>query len=172
MQITNDNNRYKNGKIYRLVCNTTGLQYYGSTCEMQLCKRLAHHVSEYKRYLNNIKHNYITSFEILKNNNYQIFLVENCSCNSKDELLLRERYNIENNDCVNKYIPLRTINERKKYNIKYNIEYYTKNKDKYKEKNKQYYEKNTEKLKEYKKEYYEKNKDKLKDNYVNKKDIL
>jgi len=23
-------NKYQRGKIYRLVCNTTGLQYYGS----------------------------------------------------------------------------------------------------------------------------------------------
>lgn len=26
-------NKYENGKIYRLVCNITGLNYYGSTCQ-------------------------------------------------------------------------------------------------------------------------------------------
>ena len=31
---------YKDGKIYKIVCNNTGLTYYGSTCEKRLSRRL------------------------------------------------------------------------------------------------------------------------------------
>jgi AAA15 family ATPase/GTPase len=37
-------------------------------------------------------------------NNYKIILLENCPCNSKDELHARERFHIENNEsikCIN-----------------------------------------------------------------------
>ena len=39
---------YQLGKIYRIVCNTTGLTYYGSTCEPTLARRLSGHVVNYK----------------------------------------------------------------------------------------------------------------------------
>ena len=52
----------------------------------------------------------ITSFKILENNDYNIILLETVKCNSKDELLQRERYWIESTTCVNKYIPSRTQN--------------------------------------------------------------
>ena len=129
---------YANGKIYRIVCNITGLTYYGSTCEDTLAKRLTKHKAFYKQYLKGKKHS-ITSFEILKNENYEIVLVENYPCNSKDELCARERYYIENNICVNKIIPTRTKKE-----------YWDLNKEKIIELNKKYYEK-----------YYEKNQKEL-----------
>jgi len=56
---------YTNGKICIIVCNTTGLQYIGSTCNPYLSTRLAKHRSDYKQYLKNITH-YISSFEVLK----------------------------------------------------------------------------------------------------------
>ena len=60
-----------------------------------------------------------TSFEVLKNENYEIVLVELAPSNSKMELHQRERYHIENNECVNKQIPTRTDEE-----------YYLQNRDK------------------------------------------
>ena len=43
--------RYLNhGKIYKLICNVTGLVYYGSTTE-SLKQRLSEHKNKYKRYL-------------------------------------------------------------------------------------------------------------------------
>ena len=60
---------YQNAKIYRIVCNISGKQYIGSTCEPRLCMRLAKHKATYTRYLNTNK-SYITSYEILKNGNY------------------------------------------------------------------------------------------------------
>lgn len=45
--------------------------------------------------------------------NCEIVLLESVNCNSKEELLARERWFIENNKCVNKYIPFRTPEENK-----------------------------------------------------------
>lgn len=50
--------RYKNGKIYKLVSNATDDVYYGSTC-MPLSKRLWYHKSAYTRY-EKVKRAYIT----------------------------------------------------------------------------------------------------------------
>ena len=98
---------YSNGKIYKIVDNTTGNIYIGSTCEKYLSKRLVGHRTSYKCYLEG-KTNYMTSFEILKNNNYEIILIESHPCGSSDELHARERFYIENNNCVNKSMPGRT----------------------------------------------------------------
>jgi len=162
----NGNNKYQRGKIYRIVCNTTGLQYYGSTCEDKLCKRLTRHKSDYNRFLKN-KRGYVASFKILENNDYAIILVENFPCNNKDELLKIERYYIENNECVNKNIPSRIskeyhqdnkdqINERKKI-------YYDNNKERINARHKEWYEKNKDEANARHKEWNEKNKEKLKE---------
>ena len=108
---------YQLGKIYKIVCNTTGLIYIGSTCEPILARRLAKHRTDYKRYFDG-KSNYITSFKILENNNYEIILIENVICESKDELHKKERFHIESYECVNKHIPGRT-----------HTEYYNENKE-------------------------------------------
>jgi len=62
---------YKNGKIYRIVCNQTGLQYIGSTCKT-LKQRLQQHKTSFKGYKDG-KGNYITSFKILEKNNKSIY---------------------------------------------------------------------------------------------------
>jgi hypothetical protein len=131
---------YQLGKIYKIVCNVTGKVYYGSTCEPTLARRLAKHVGEYCCYKKGSKH-YITSFSILENGNYNIVLVEKCPCNDKMELQQRERFYIENNECVNKYIPNRTTKE-----------YYEDNKDIVKLYNKQYQQDNKEKIAKHKSE--------------------
>ena len=60
---------YENGKIYKLVCNKTGLVYVGSTCQRLLCKRLSGHVADYKRWGKG-KFRYVTSFNIIENDDY------------------------------------------------------------------------------------------------------
>jgi len=141
---------YSKGKIYRIVCDTTGLTYIGSTIEA-LSKRLSGHRGNYKSYLKG-KTTFVTSFNIIKNDNYKIILIDNYPCNSKEELEREERKYIESIKCVNKNVPGRIGKE-------YQKEYYENNKDKIKE----YYENNKEKIKEYKKEYNENNKEKIKE---------
>jgi hypothetical protein len=107
---------YQQGKIYKIVCNTTGLTYYGSTCEPTLPRRLAGHVGQKKRWLNGKIKTKCTSIRVLENNNYTIVLVELFPCGRKMGLHQRERYYIENYDCVNIIKPTRTHAE---YNIEH-----------------------------------------------------
>jgi hypothetical protein len=113
---------YNNSKIYKIVCNVTGLVYIGSTCQSTLATRLSEHRRKYKLFLNQ-KYTFVTSFKVLENNNYDIILIEQYPCNSKQELHKKERFYIESIKCVNKYIPNRTIKE-----------YYNDNREKIKEK--------------------------------------
>jgi hypothetical protein len=100
---------YSQGKIYKIISSECDLVYYGSTVKT-LNERLRLHKLDYKRQL--IEPNYyVTSFELLKQNNYEIVLVENYPCNSKEELRLIEGEYIKNNQCVNKRIEGRTNEE-------------------------------------------------------------
>ena len=153
MNIINNNNQqmvnYKYGKIYKIQCNKTKDIYVGSTCCRLLCQRLRQHVYNYKCYLNG-KTKYMTAFKILKNDDYQIELIQKFPCGSKDELHKRERYYIETFECVNKNVPGRTRKEcQKKY------------REEHKEELKKYREEHKEELKEYQKEYREENKEQL-----------
>jgi hypothetical protein len=133
---------YLQGKIYRIQCNITGDNYYGSTKQKNLSRRLSQH----RVYSNKMS----TSYDIIKRGDYQIILVETYPCKTKYELESRERYYIENNDCVNKIIPIRTAKER----YEYTKEYYEKNKDEILERHKGYYEKNKDEISEKRKEKY------------------
>ena len=171
---------YQLGKIYKIECNVTGKVYIGSTCEPTLARRLAGHITNYKRYLKGTYH-YVSSFDVLQNGNYDIVLIESYPCDTKDELHARERYWTNNIDCVNKI-----KNQGMHHEIGekgYQKQYYNDNKDKIIEKSKEYREKNKEKSKEYyeknkdiiiekSKEYYKQNKEKSKEYYEKNKDII
>jgi hypothetical protein len=160
--------RYKNAKIYKIIDNITGAIYIGSTCEPTLARRLAKHKYDYKKYLND-NMNFVTSFKIIENNNYNIILLEEYPCETKDQLLARERYHIETSKCVNKVIPSRTkqewYNENKDIILDKCKEYYNQNKNEINECRKQYVKKNQDKIKKYKKEYYNENKDKINEKF-------
>jgi len=98
------------GKIYKITCSTTNKVYYGSTEFVFLNMRLLNHEHCYNSYkLGNRK--YQTSFDVLENGTYKIELVEDVVGTCKKDLLARERYYIENFECVNKNVPLRTRRE-------------------------------------------------------------
>jgi predicted GIY-YIG superfamily endonuclease len=141
--------KYDKGKIYKIIDNTNGNIYIGSTIQ-PLYKRLSQH-----KYPNS---NHCMSKYIIDNGNYDIILIENHPCNSKEELEKRERYYIENTDCINKMTPGKThkewyqenrerilikmknkvkTDERKQYEIDYSI----KNKDIINQKTKLWYQK-------------------------------
>jgi len=159
-------NKYSRGKIYRLICDTTGLVYIGSTIE-KLSRRLSKHRADYKRFLNKKQH-FISSYKILENDNYKIILIVNFPCNSKEELHREERKYIETMDCINKIIPTRTNKEYKQQNKEhfkeYHKQYREENKEQIKIKKQEYYHENKERLHIKNKEYNENNKDKIKEN--------
>jgi hypothetical protein len=80
--------------------------------------------------------------------------MEEFPCENKDQLRARERYYIENTECINKYIPNRTKREyyldNKTELLKYHKEYYGLNK----EQKQQYYQTNKEHIKEYNNQRY------------------
>jgi hypothetical protein len=125
---------YQDAKIYKLVGG--GLTYYGSTCN-ELYKRLHQH----KIKSNNCKSKLLFD----SGDKVEIILVEKYPCNDKIELHKRERYYIENNECINKYIPSRTIKE-------YQKKYYENNKDNIKDNMNDYYKDNKDKIKQIKSE--------------------
>lgn len=152
---------YKNGKIYKLVSNNSDKVYYGSTCS-PLCKRLYGHKHDFKRYQEG-KKNKITSFQVIRYDDCEIILIENYPCKSKEELHARERYYIENNECVNKVIPTRTRKEYEEVNKEKIKEYREEHKEKTKEYNKQYREENKEIISKNKKQYANEHKEERKE---------
>lgn len=149
--------RYNRGKVYKIVSPSTDLVYIGSTIQ-PLHKRLCEHRNKYKQFLKGTYRN-VTSFEIVKYGDAEIYLIELCDCNSKMELERCERSHIESIECVNKHIPGRTREEyyndnkekiceyKKQHNIDHpeiKKQYYIDNKDKIKKKSKQRYIDNKE----------------------------
>jgi hypothetical protein len=154
---------YQNAKIYRLISGS-GKQYIGSTTQ-PLSKRKGAHKSYWKKGLKEY-----TSFILFEEKNgVDIALIEEYPCENKEQLHARERYWIENIEggCVNKNIPLRTIDEWRQDNAdtlkEQQKEYYQNNIDKIKEQHKEYYQNNIDKIKEQNKEYYQNNIDKIKE---------
>jgi GIY-YIG catalytic domain len=145
---------YDNSKIYKIVCNKTGLCYIGSTTQ-SLSSRLSHHCAMHKR---NLENKGVSSSKVLENNDYSIILIENYPCKNKEELYRKEREYIEKIDCVNKIKrPYRSDEEAKEYGNKYRIE----NKDRLTELNKEYRKENKEEIYLKRKQFREDNKERL-----------
>lgn len=49
--------------------------------------------------------------DIIQRGNYRMELIENFPCRNRNELLWRERYHIEQSDCINKNPPILTKDE-------------------------------------------------------------
>tara|TARA_R110000782_G_C14549428_1_gene384778 strand:- start:47 stop:496 length:450 start_codon:yes stop_codon:yes gene_type:complete len=102
---------YSKGKIYKIIDNTNDKIYIGSTIQT-LEARLIGHKSESKN--NSVKNN--SSKIILKNDDFDIELIENHPCNTKRELEIREQYFMDKLDCVNLQKAYRTREDRLKMN--------------------------------------------------------
>ena len=144
---------YNEGKIYRIVPNCEHEPheiYIGSTTKQYLSQRMTQHRALFKRWGKG-KTNRTNSFILFEKygiDNCVIMLIENVSVNSKEELMQKERFYIENSPCLNKYIPLRTQKEwnDKHHNqlIEYHKLYRQINKGKRAEQKALYYESNKE----------------------------
>ena len=106
MEIPEKQNRFSNSKVYKIVDNTTGFIYVGSTTK-ELNVRLSKHKSAYKSFLAGIG-NYITSFKVLENNDFDIHLIRSYDFDNKIDLIAKEGYYVKKLNCVNKIIPGRT----------------------------------------------------------------
>jgi hypothetical protein len=155
---------YENGKVYCIRSHATVGCYVGSTIQ-SLSKRLYSHKRDYNKWIANNNLKYYTSFKVLEHgvDDCYIELIENVSCNDKNELERREGEIMRITDnCVNKNIIGRTNEELKLYNKTVKKKYIENNKEKIKEDTKKYYEDNKEKIKENKKKWCENNKEKNK----------
>jgi hypothetical protein len=146
---------YNNSKVYKIVSDVGNMVYIGSTTKNYLSSRLAEHRTAYKTRNNGIKKGKYSSYQLFDAygpENCNIYLLELVNCDTKNELLARERHHIETIDCINKVIPGRTQKESGKI-------YREANKHVITEKRKISYEINKDVIIEKAKEYYEENKD-------------
>tara|TARA_R110000787_G_scaffold106302_1_gene213963 strand:+ start:356 stop:892 length:537 start_codon:yes stop_codon:yes gene_type:complete len=136
---------YKNGIIYRLVCNDTGEVYIGSTT-YSIEDRLKIHQQPNQG---------CCSKQIIDRNNYAIEILETYPCDSKHELRRKEGEYQKTMKCINLRIAGRT-----------DAEYYKDNKERRCEYGRIYHQENIERLKEYDKQPSVREKKKIRDNKV------
>lgn len=159
MEDTAKNNRYKNGKIYRLVNSVDNEFYVGSTCT-SLAKRLYSHKKDAKRHmyrvyihLNDIGWAFVS-----------IVLVEEYPCANKMELERRERHWIEElKPSLNKIVPTRSKQEYREDNkeaiARADKQWYERNKEAIAERRKQHRSEHKETINEKQRQQYERNKE-------------
>jgi hypothetical protein len=142
---------FENPKIYALSSPHTNLLYIGSTC-MSLGLRLRNHQELYKQFIKGSHNRKCSAFKLfeLGFEDVRIETIDECEdiC-CKKALLKKERFWIENNNCVNKNIPSRTALESSKAHYYNHIE-----------EKKQYYIDNREKRIQYAKDYIKANQEK------------
>ena len=135
---------YSKGKLYIIRSYKTDDIYIGSTCS-PLSVRMCKHRSDYKSWTKTNK-KYMTSFEILKNNDAYIELHSECPSNNRDLLNKKEGELIRSTECVNKIMIGRTQKEYRQDNLQVCLDrcrnYKNNNKKKCKESFKQYYNDN------------------------------
>tara|TARA_R110002153_G_scaffold24866_1_gene78956 strand:+ start:1490 stop:2107 length:618 start_codon:yes stop_codon:yes gene_type:complete len=85
--------KYKTGKIYKIIDNTCNKIYIGSTIQSLNSRMYTH-----------IYNNSCSSKIITDNNDYTVELIEDYPCDNEKQLLLREQYHLDlhRSRCVNK----------------------------------------------------------------------
>ena len=136
---------YTQGKIYKIV-GEDGV-YVGSTVQ-SLETRIYNHI-----------HNKKTSRVLLIDKPFSFELIEDFPCNSKPELLARERYWIEELKSINKRSPIIYEAERRDIKLKNQKRSYNNNIEKEQQARRDYNKENREAILAQKKEHYEENKE-------------
>jgi hypothetical protein len=146
--------KYLKGKIYKIINDETDKIYIGSTYG-SLWKRFSRHKNEYSLWVEDRTRQFKSSFELLPFGSARIELIEDFPCNSKEELLTREQFYMNENKlkCVNKLNAILTHDERKVYRLKWYHEH--------SDRSKKYREDNAEHIQIKSAEYYEENKEHL-----------
>lgn len=163
-----DNERprdYTHSKIYEIRPRVGGQdheRYFGSTTKKYLSTRFSWHKSDYKKWKEGKRSSKVSVFDLFDKYTFEgceIVLLETVKCNSKDEMLMREKYHIQNNLCVNKVLPLRTHKEyyelhKAEQSDRFKV-YYEENKEHLNKRNKQWRENNAEQLRKKNAERYD-----------------
>jgi len=92
-----------NGTIYKLHCNITGEDYYGSTKYYK--NRISAHKCSTEKQLSKRQ---CKSRQIIDRGNYTFSIIEECPM---VDIKLRERYYFENFPCINGVIPYKSREE-------------------------------------------------------------
>jgi len=116
------------GTVYAIKCKETGEQYIGSTC-----KHVEYRLEQHRQIGNKT-----SSRPIIDRKNFECIILESVICDSKTELLYRERHYVETEpNVVNKCRPIITVEERKKAVLDYehaHPAYFQKYRDEHREK--------------------------------------
>ena len=146
---------YQRGKVYAIICRKTERRYIGSTCEPTIAKRLAKHVSDFKCWKKGMRR--CMSYDIIKDGDYHIVLLELYPCNSRDELRMCEQKHIDSCECVNKVKAFRNEEELAEYKKQYQEQ----NRGKISEQHKNKYQQNRDEINKRQKQYREQNRDEI-----------
>lgn len=88
-------------RIYKIWSPHTQLCYIGQTTKLNVKQRLYEHISNYRRYYNQQKGNYRSSYFILDFPDTEIESLEEVEYETKKQLLEHERRWIDKTDSVN-----------------------------------------------------------------------
>ncbi len=122
-------------KIYIITCDELDTVYIGSTCK-SINTRMNGHRSDYKRWIEGTRLTKCSSFELIQYESATIVEIPyDHPCQSMEERYDRERYHIENSDCVN---VVQNLNATKEDIARKQHDKYVKNKDHIKGYNKEY----------------------------------
>jgi hypothetical protein len=136
------------GYIYKIHCNVTGKDYYGSSRDIKI--RLNGHIQNHKQLRGDC-----TSEQVLEAGNWTHTIVEEVEYDGVDTtpLRIRETYYIDKFKCVNINRPYRTKEEEKEYQLWY------RSRPEYNERRRERYSANPEPKKEKARAYHEANKE-------------
>lgn len=157
------------GVVYMLVFEN--LHYIGSTIQA-LKERIKTHKCSYKRYVEKKSKSYCSAYEIIKNDNYEVIVIEEVIGETKEECNEREQLWIDfygKENLINKWnangLDKEKIEKRREKKNIQKKEHYENNKEEIIKYRKEYYENNKKEIlkkqREQKKEYYKNNKEEI-----------
>lgn len=139
------------GKIYKITNDVNDLIYVGSTIG-PLCKRMAGHRTDAKR---DKKSAINTAIRELGSQHFKIVLIENFTCQTREELRAREDFWIETLGTrargYNQFAAYRTEEQR----VEYNRQYYEQNRELVRQRYEQNRERELERGRQYREQNHE-----------------
>ena len=168
MQSDRVDNKYNDGKIYRIIDSGHNDMYIGSTVK-SLSSRLNAHRASYRSYKQGKCLRCCSSSVLFDKygDDLKIELIENYSCETEEELKRREGYHIKAERCINKYLAGRSDAEyyidNKEHLSALGRQNYLNNKEAYLQRSRTRNEEYKEELKAYAKKYRQDNSAKIKE---------